>query len=153
MFPNQDLYVDLINWKTLVEDKLEDGTDITFDDLIDAGVITDSNGDAITDDDVDSVFQKRDIAGVIAEELDDAVADDFVPNAPEPPDIDPDNWNFPEFPLPDIDGFTTPKTTGLSILARIINVTNQSLPSELITMFWGICITLVILGIIKILHK
>ena len=154
--PEQDLMIDLINWQNLVDDKILTGEDITFDDLIDAGVITDSEGNLIDQEDLDNYFKKKSISSVIDDSLDETEAIALVPDLPVPPtdpESDPFNWNFPEFipDIPDVD--FTPKQTGLSVLARIINVTNNSLPEELIAMFWGISITLLILGIIKIAHK
>ena len=152
-FPEQDLYIDLITWRNLLEDKIADGDNISFDDLINGGVIVDGNDIPITEEDQDTLFTKKDASLVIDIGLDDAVSSDLLPDAPSPPDEDPTDWNFPEFPIPDLTEGCDPKTTGLTVLARIINVTNKSLPPELISMFWGICISLVILGIIKILHK
>lgn len=152
-FPEQDLYIDLISWRNLLEDKIADGDTIDFDDLIDGGVIVDGNDIPVTDEDQETLFKKRDISTVIDIGLDDADTSDLLPDAPSPPDDDPTDWDFPEFPIPDLTDGGDPKSTGLSVLARIVNVTNKSLPPELISMFWGICITLIILGIIKILHK
>lgn len=151
--PEQDLYIDLISWRNLLEEKLADGATIDFDDLIDGGVIVDSNDIPVTDENKETLFKKREASTVIDIGLENADTSDFLPDAPAPPDDNPTDWNFPEFPIPDFPDGGDPKSTGLSVLARIINVTNQSLPPALISMFWGICITLVILGIIKILHK
>jgi len=152
-FPEQDLYIDLISWRNLLEDKIADGDSIDFDDLINGGVIIDSNDIPVTNEDQETLFKKKDASVVIDLGLEDADTSDLLPDAPSPPDDDPTDWNFPEFPIPDLNDGGDPQSTGLSVLARIINVTNKSLPPELISMFWGICITLIILGIIKILHK
>ena len=151
-FPEQDLKADIVKFTELIDDKILTGDTIDLDDLIDAGVLTDAEGNIITDENRDEYIKKRDIASVITDALDDDVVTDLLPDAPNPPDDDPWNWNFPTIVIPE-GGDTDPRGTGLSVLARIINVTNQSLPAEVITIFWGICITLVILGIIKILHK
>ena len=152
-FPEQDLKADIVKFTELIDDKILTGDTIDLDDLIDAGVLTDAEGNIITDENRDQYIKKRDIATVITDALDDdSVVADLLPDAPNPPDDDPWNWNFPTIVIPE-GGDPDPRGTGLSVLARIINVTNQSLPAEVITMFWGICITLIILGIIKILHK
>lgn len=57
---------------------------------------------------------------------------------------------FPNIPLPPemSDAFK-----GTSILAELIDGTQQVLPEELIVTFWGIICVMFIIGLIKILHK
>lgn len=152
LFPTQDLRADLVKFVELIDDKIMSGDDITIDDVIDAGIITDANGNILTDENRDEYLIKKSVSTVIADALADDPTAGFVPDAPLPPDEDPWNWNFPTIVIPE-GGDSDPRSTGLSVLARIVNITNQGLPAELITMFWGIAITLLILGIIKILHK
>lgn len=151
-FPEQDLKADIVKFTELIDDKILTGDTIDLDDLIDAGVLTDANGNIITDENRDEYIKKKEISTIITDALDDDIVTDLLPDAPSPPDDDPWNWHFPTIVIPE-GGDPDPRGTGISVLARIINVTNQSLPAEVITMFWGICITMLILGIIKILHK
>lgn len=151
-FPEQDLKADLVKFTELIDDKILDGDSIGLDDLIDAGILTDAEGNIITDENRDEYITTRDISSVITDALIDTDIADLLPDAPDPPYEDPWNWHFPNIVIPE-GGDPDPRDTGLSVLARIVNVTNQSLPGEIITMFWGIVITMLILGIIKILHK
>ena len=151
-FPEQDLKADLVKFTELIDDKILTGDTLTIDDVIDAGVLTDENGNIITQENRDEYLIKKSVSTVIADALADDPTAGFIPDAPLPPVDDPWNWQFPTIVIPE-GGDSNPRSTGLSVLARIVNVTNQGLPAELITMFWGIAITLLILGIIKILHK
>ena len=142
---NLDKFIDFLNG---IIDGTNEDTSVDFGDLVDAGVIEKQDGTAITDADV--------IAVPIADVIDDAItrADPIsIPVAitgslpPLPP-------LPPFFPTPDFpEGDPTSGFNGMSVLARIINITNQSLPDGLIITFYGVIFGAVVLGLIKILHK
>lgn len=138
----------LIDYLKDVIDGSNTDTSINFGDLVDAGVIEKQDGTAITDENVISV--------PVADAIDDALADsdtidtpitaiETLPPLPPLPPFFP-TPNFPE-------GDPTSGFHGMSVLARIINITNQSLPSEVVLVFYGVVFGAVILGLIKILHK
>lgn len=104
----------------------------------------------------DNQFDIMDLTDSLVDPEGDPISDPEMETAPIPlPNPDPINPEVvPELPdLPLIPPADNPGFSGVSVLAEIINFTNQSLPSELITVFWGIVFGAVILGIIKILHK
>lgn len=138
----------LIDYLKGVIDGSNSDTDTSFGDLVDAGVIEDTDGNTIADSDV--------IAVPISEVIEDALARDdpiAIPEAITGP-VPPLPPLPPFFPTPDFpEGDPTSGFNGMSVLARIINITNQSLPGELIVVFYGVIFGAVILGLIKILHK
>ena len=137
-----DLTWDLGKLNDLINDAFENGTTVTWDDVVDNDVISHDDGTTLEDDDT----RVDPISRVIEDEKDVPYEDIIPPVPPPPPTIK--NWNFDFDPdIPD------PRPRSLSVLARIVNVTNKSLPEEVMIMFWGICATLLILGLIKIMHK
>lgn len=138
----------LIDYLKGVIDGSNSDTSVDYGDLVDAGVIEKQDGTAITDANV--------IAVPVADAIDDALADNpaiaepivAIEDLPPLPDLPP------FFPTPDFpEGDPTSGFHGMSVLARIINITNQSLPSEVVLVFYGVVFGAVILGLIKILHK
>ena len=123
-------------------------TSVDFGDLVDAGVIEKQDGTVISDTDV--------IAVPVADAIDDAIANSDAIDTPiaaigELPPLPP---LPPFFPTPDFpEGDPTSGFRGMSVLARIINITNQSMPSDVIVVFYGVVFGAIILGLIKILHK
>lgn len=104
----------------------------------------------------DNQFDIMDLTDSLVDPEGDPVTDPEMETVPIPlPNPDPINPEVvPELPdLPLIPPADNPGFSGVSVLAEIINFTNQSLPSGLVTVFWGIVFGAVILGIIKILHK
>lgn len=138
----------LIDYLKGVIDGSNNDTTVDYGDLVDAGVIEKQDGTAITDQNV--------IAVPVADAIDDALTDSDTIDTPitaieELPPLPP---LPPFFPTPDFpEGDPTSGFHGMSVLARIINITNQSLPSEVILVFYGVVFGAVILGLIKILHK
>lgn len=104
----------------------------------------------------DNQFDIMDLKDSLVDPEGDPVTDPELETVPIPlPNPDPINPEVvPELPnLPLIPPADNPGFNGVSVLAEIINFTNQSLPSALITVFWGIIFGAVVLGLIKILHK
>lgn len=110
-----------------IQDAIDDDGKLDIDDL--KPYLTDENGDPVPDPQFDPE--------PIPIPVPDPVNPDVVPGLPVLPAIPPDMPGF----------------NGVSVLAEIINFTNQSLPTSLIVTFWGIIFGIVILGLIKILHK
>lgn len=138
----------LIDYLKGIIDGTNDDTSVDFGDIVDAGVIEKQDGTAITDADVITV--------PVADVIDDAMARadpisiPFVITGTLPP-LPP---LPPFFPTPDFpEGDPTSGFNGMSVLARIINITNQSMPSDVIIVFYGVVFGAVVLGLIKILHK
>lgn len=134
--------IDLDTLNDIIAQKVADGdTSITMDDVIDAGAVIDADGTTLTDADTNIADVSIPIAKAGA--LDIATNPSFpnlniIPPLPILPDINSNDANV---------GFQ-----GMSVLARIINVTVQSCPEPLIMTFFGVIFGVVILGIIKILH-
>lgn len=138
----------LIDYLKGIIDGTNDDTSVDFGDLVDAGVIEKQDGTVISDTDV--------IAVPVADVIDDAIADSDALDIPVAAigDIPPLPDLPPFFPTPDFpDGDPTSGFHGMSVLARIINITNQSLPDDIIIVFYGVIFGAVVLGLIKILHK
>lgn len=138
----------LIDYLKGVIDGSNSDTSVDYGDLVNAGVIEKQDGTAITDANV--------IAVPVADAIDDAYVDNpaisepivAIEDLPPLPDLPP------FFPTPDFpEGDPTSGFHGMSVLARIINITNQSLPSDIVLVFYGVVFGAVILGLIKILHK
>lgn len=121
-----------------IADKIAQGaTSIKWADLVDAGAIEGTDGIPLTDTDfkllplISILTKTRVTPQTIA-------IDDVIPSLPT---------------LPSLGIGENPAFDGITVLARIINVTNQSLPEELVMCFYGVVFGIVILGIIKIMHK
>lgn len=125
--PRAPYYTSVPGMLKAIEDAIEDDGKLDIDDL--KPYLTDENGDPVPDPQFDHE--------PVPIPLPDPVNPDIIPGLPV----------LPAMP-PEMPGFS-----GVSVLAEIINFTNQSLPTSLIITFWGIVFGLVILGLIKILHK
>jgi len=130
--------------KTLIDGTNQDTT-VSFDDLVDAGVIEDAEGNTLTDTDIGT----KSIADVIADattNIDDLSITGEIAGIIPPLPILPTFSAGPQ-------GDPTAGFRGMSVLARIVNVTNRGLPDDIISMFYGIVASLIVLGLIKVLHK
>lgn len=125
--PRAPYYTSVPGMLQAIEDAIADDGELDLDDL--KPYLTDENGDPVPD----PIFDPEPVPIPVP----DPVNPDVVPGLPILPAIPPDMPGF----------------NGVSVLAEIINFTNQSLPSYLIVTFWGIIFGIVILGLIKILHK
>lgn len=139
---NLDVLANII--KSMIDGTRSDTT-IGFDDLVDAGAIEKTDGTTITDSEIGT----KSISDVIADATsitgDISITGEIAGVIPPLPILP----NFTAGPKGDpLAGFK-----GMSVLARIVNVTNRGLPEDIIAMFYGIVATLIVLGIIKILHK
>lgn len=157
--PDQELAFDLIGLINLLEDKLNGiDTTIDFDDLITDGIIVNPDGTAL--DDARSHILNMTIQRVIADEQErddpEPVATTTPPPYPTFPEVDWRKNPIPE-PLPTSfdtsNGNPTDAFSGASTLAQIVDATNRGLPSELVYTFWGIVFGMIVLGVIKVLHK
>lgn len=125
--PRAPYYTSVPGMLQAIEDAIQGDGKLDIDDL--KPYLTDENGDPVPD----PIFDPEPVPIPVP----DPVNPDVIPGLPE----------LPAMPL-DMPGFN-----GVSVLAEIINFTNQSLPTSLIVTFWGIVFGIVILGLIKILHK
>lgn len=125
--PRAPYYTSVPGMLQAIEDAIADDGKLDIDDL--KPYLTDENGDPVPD----PIFDPEPVPIPVP----DPVNPDVVPGLPE----------LPVIPL------NMPGYNGVSVLAEIINFTNQSLPTSLIVTFWGIVFGIVILGLIKILHK
>lgn len=130
-----DKVVDAIASRIAVGD-----TDITFEDLVDAGAAVKLDGTSLTDADTIVQDVSVPIARARVDTIDGVIPTiDVIPPLPPLPPLTPGDYSS--------EGFS-----GMSVLARIINATVQGLPEPLILTFFGVVFGAVILGIIKILH-
>lgn len=125
--PRAPYYTNVPGVLQAIEDAIVDDGKLDIDDL--KPYLTDENGDPVPD----PIFDPEPVPIPVP----DPVNPDVVPGLPILPAIPPEMPGF----------------NGVSVLAEIINFTNQSLPTSLIVTFWGIVFGIVILGLIKILHK
>lgn len=125
--PRAPYYTSVPGMLQAIEDAIEGDGVLDIDDL--KPYLTDENGDPVPD----PIFDPEPVPIPVP----DPVNPEIIPGLPE----------IPVIPL-DMPGYN-----GVSVLAEIINFTNQSLPTSLIVTFWGIVFGIVILGLIKILHK
>lgn len=125
--PREPYYTNVPGMLQAIEDAIADDGKLDIDDL--KPYLTDENGDPVPD----PIFDPEPVPIPVP----DPVNPDVVPGLPILPDIPPEMPGF----------------NGVSVLAEIINFTNQSLPTALIVTFWSIVFGIVILGLIKILHK
>lgn len=125
--PQAPYYTSVPGMLQAIEDAIQGDGKLDIDDL--KPYLTDENGDPVPD----PIFDPEPVPIPVP----DTVNPDVVPGLPV----------LPAMP-PEMPGFS-----GVSVLAEIINFTNQSLPTSLIVTFWGIVFGIVILGLIKILHK
>ncbi len=125
--PRAPYYTSVPGMLRAIEDAIQDDGKLDIDDL--KPYLTDENGDPVPD----PIFDPEPVPIPVP----DPVNPDVVPGLPE----------LPVIPL------NMPGYNGVSVLAEIINFTNQSLPNALIVTFWGVVFGIVILGLIKILHK
>lgn len=125
--------IDLDGVFDLITDHIANGIDtLDWTDIISEGVLTGVDGVVLTIDDFTDVPASKVIdTPVTATD----VLTDSVPR------------------LPSLPAYNNSGFAGVSVLARIINMTNQSLPSELVLCFYGVVFGICILGLIKILHK
>lgn len=125
--PRAPYYTNVPGVLQAIEDAIADDGNLDLDDL--KPYLTDENGDPVPD----PIFDPEPVPIPVP----DPVNPSIVPGLPILPAIPSDMPGF----------------NGVSVLAEIINFTNQSLPTSLIVTFWGIVFGIVILGLIKILHK
>lgn len=121
-----------------IADKIAQGaTSIKLQDLVDAGAIEGTDGIPLTDSDfkIIPLISLLTKARVTPRDIS---IDDVIPSLPT---------------LPSLGIGQNPAFEGITVLSRIINVTNQSLPEDLVMCFYGVVFGMVILGIIKIMHK
>lgn len=121
-----------------ITDKIAQGvTSIKLQDLIDVGAIEGTDGIPLTDSDfkIIPLISLLTKASVTPRDIS---IDDVIPSLPT---------------LPSLGIGQNPAFEGITVLSRIINVTNQSLPEDLVMCFYGVVFGMVILGIIKIMHK
>lgn len=144
-------FFDLTKFWDMLIDAIEDPTKdvITWDDVIENGVIVDDNGTALDD----TQIKTKDISEVIS---------NATTSDPAVPEDDSDVYKNVLPPLPPLIRFPDIKPggphpedafDGISVLARIINVTNKSMPEDIMYVFWGIIFGMITLGLIKVLHK
>lgn len=125
--PRAPYYTSVPGMLQAIEDAIQGDGKLDIDDL--KPYLTDENGDPVPD----PIFDPEPVPIPVP----DPVNPDVVPGLPVLPAMPPE----------------MPGLNGVSVLAEIINFTNQSLPTSLIVTFWGIVFGIVILGLIKILHK
>lgn len=141
MNTDKALNIDLDKVVDAIASRIAQGdTDITFDDLVDAGAAVKLDGTTLTDADTIVKDVSVPISRARVETIDGVIPTiDVIPPVPPLPPMDPGDYSG--------EGFS-----GMSVLARIINATVQGLPTPIILTFFGVVFGAVILGIIKILH-
>ena len=136
--------IDLDAVRDTIIDAIANGRSrISIDDIVDVGAAVKVDGTTLTDADTKTIDASVPIEACKADTL--VVPLNAVPGLPKLPPIIPPGGSGDTNNVPN--GFS-----GMSVLARIINVTVQSVPQPLIMCFFGVIFGMVILGIIKILH-
>lgn len=129
-------------------DNITQGLDnyLTWDDLISGGIIIDTDTDEpISDTDARTRTKSVPVSKVVDDTLVGEGDGGNITPSPDPERI------FPILPIEvsPIDN----ALGGSTILAEIVDATQNALPSELIDAFWGIVFILFIIGIIWTFHK